>query len=146
MSIVRIFLLVFGFAVYMGLIFLSRSMQNRAFSNITQDEKDKIFSSFSLFRKYNLVPAAVLLLLYIVFIKLFPQIPYRITNALFGGAYIFYLVFTLIFIYFKMRTLGVEKKIVSKIVVALSLQYFGMVVTLACLVGYFFIPMAFSVS
>lgn len=143
-SAIRILVLVVGFAIYMGFLLLSRFIQNKAFSTLSSEKKSEIFNAFSLFRKYNLVPAALLLVLYIMFIKVFTSIPYLVTNILFGATYICYLIFTLLFIFFKLKKLDVEKSVALKIVFALALQYFGMVITLVALVAYFFIPIKFA--
>lgn len=137
-QIIPILLLVIGFGGYMLLTFLSRKLQNRAFLPLSEDEKKKIFEAFTPFRKYNLIPAALILILYIVSVKM-KLLPIIAINIIFGILYFAYLIATLLFIYFNLNKMGIDKKVNQKVVIALAIQYLGMILVLAILIAYFLV-------
>lgn len=137
-QIIPILLLVVGFGGYMLLTFLSRQLQNRAFLPLTEDEKKKIFEAFAPFRKYNLIPAALILILYIVSVKI-KLLPIIATNIIFGILYFAYLIATLLFIHFNLKKMGIDKKVNQKVVIALAIQYLGMILVLVILIAYFLV-------
>lgn len=131
-----ILLLVAGFGGYMGFSYLSRHLQTRAFLPLDDETKKRIFEAFAPFRKYNLVPAALILVLYIVSVR-GKWLPIVATNVIFALLYLFYLISTLFFIYFSLKKMGIEKKVNRNVVIALAMQYLGMIFILVILIVYF---------
>lgn len=144
-SLLRIFFLVGGFTIYIVLTFLSRSVQNKAFSTVSEEQKKSLFDAFASFRKYNLVPGVVILVLYILLVKLLPALR-LFTNIGFAALYLSYLVATLLFIYFRLKKLNIDKPVRVKVVVGLSLQYIGMIFVVVALLAYFVVQNIFHLT
>lgn len=133
--LINVLLLAGGFGIYMALVQYSRKVQNRTFSTLTDETRQKIFEAFAPFRKYNLIPAAALLAVYVLLIYIKSEHVVAL-NIGFVSLYLLYLMGTLMFIRAKLIKLEVDPHVVFKILYGLSLQYLGMVLVMAVLLAY----------
>lgn len=131
-----ILLIVGGISVYMMTTAWSRKIQNRSFMTLSDEDRKVVFSAFAPFRKFNLVPAAALLIIYILMIK-FSAIPPLYLNIGFGVFYLTYLVSTVLYIRQRLIKLGIDSSVVFSVVIGLGLQYLGMIVVLVAILIYF---------
>lgn len=139
-SLSQILLLTIGFGSYLGLMYISRKIQNSTFSTLEADAKQIIFTAFVPFRKFSMIPGVVLLVLYFILIKFTGFNPMAL-NISFGVLYIVYLVSLVFYIRAKLIKLNVDPMVVFKIVSALAIQYLGMLVVIGAIVIYYYVKL-----
>ncbi len=132
-------ILVTGIVGYMISVTKSRQIQEKAFKQLNDADRKTVFDSFAPFRKYNLVPAALLLIIYILLVQFVEGIPVMVLNIGFTLGYVAYLVSTILYIRQKLIRLNIEPRVVFSVILGLMVQYFGMIFVIVAIVVYFYL-------
>ena len=138
MNLNNILLLSIGFGGYMLLMFYSRKIQTNTFSTLDGDSKKKVFEAFAPFRKFSMIPAFGILIVYLVILK-FTRFTGILTQIGFGVTYLSYLIASILYIRNKLIKIDIPSNVVFKIIYALSIQYLGMILVILAMVVYFII-------